>query len=99
MLIGKGRQLLFMGAPSHLGCGCPLLTKPFDAPCVDEFVHLLGLIGDLCVTLAAVNYFDAKLMRQMVELLRLCMVGDPFRLSAAELFVRQGLMCDIQQRM
>src|SRR5262249_16175880 len=99
MLIGEGGQLLFIGAPTHLGCCSPLLAKSFHAPGIDELADLFGLIGDLCVALAAVNDFDAEVVRQMIELLSLGMVGDFFCLSAAELPVRQSLMSDVQKRM
>src|SRR5215510_14119615 len=88
-----------MGAPSHLGRGCPLLAKSFHAPGIDELVYLLGFIGNLRIALAAVNDFDAELVRQMIELLRLGVVGDFFCLRAAELAVRQSLMSNVQKRL
>ena len=99
VLEGKGGQLFFMGAPAHLSRGRPLFAEALDAPGVDELVHLFGLIGDLRVALAAMNDLDAELVGQVVELLRLGVVRDLLRLSAAELLVRQGLPSDVQKRL
>jgi len=54
-------ELSFVCAPAHLGGGGSLFAEAFDAPGVDELVHLFGPVGDLRVTLAAVNDLDAKL--------------------------------------
>ena len=62
------RQLLLVRAPAHLGRRRALFAEALDAPGVDELVHLLGLIGDLRVALAAMNDLDAELVGQMVEL-------------------------------
>ena len=44
MLEGIGRQFFLMRTPAHFRRGGPFLAKAFDAPGIDEFVHLLGLI-------------------------------------------------------
>src|SRR5215813_15073897 len=88
-----------MGAPAHLSRGCPLFAEALDAPGIDEFVHLFGLIRDLRVALAAMNDLDAELVSQVVEFLRLGVVCDLLRLSAAELLVRQDLPSDVQKRL
>ena len=82
---------VFRGCPSPSRPGRPLFAEALDAPGVDELVHLFGLIGDLRVALAEMNDLDAELVGQVVELLRLGVVRDLLRLSAAELLVRQGL--------
>ena len=76
VLEGQGGQLFFMGAPAHLCCSRPLFAEAFDAPRVDELVHLFGLIRDLRVALAAMNDLHAELVGQMVELLRPGVVRD-----------------------
>src|SRR4029450_12040160 len=86
-----------MGALAHLSRGCPLFAEALDTPGVDELVHLFGLNRDLRVTLAAMNDLDAELVGQVIELLRLGVVRDLLRLSAAELLVRQGLPSDVQK--
>src|SRR5215510_14678721 len=86
-----------MRAPAHLRRGGPLFAEALDAPGVDELVYLLGLIRDLRVALAAMNDLDAKLVGQVVELLRLGMVRELLRLSATEFLVRQGLPSDVQK--
>src|SRR5215510_12882680 len=88
-----------MGAPAHLSRGCPLFAEALDAPGVDELIHLFGLISDLRVALAAMNDLDTELVGQVVEFLRLGMVSNLLRLSAAELLVRQRLTSDVQQRL
>ena len=87
-----------MGAPAHLGGGCPLFAEALHAPGIDELVHLFGLIRDLRVALAAVNDLDAELLGQVVKVLRLGVVGDRLRLRLAEFFVRERLLRDVQQR-
>ena len=67
VLVGQGRELLLVGAPAHLGRGDALLAEAFDAPGVHELVHLLGLVADLGVPLAAMDDLDAQLPGQVVE--------------------------------
>src|SRR4030095_13381143 len=62
---------------------------------LERGVHLFGLIRDLRVALAAMNDLDAELVGQVVEFLRLGVVRNLLRLSAAELLVRQGLPSDV----
>ena len=66
--VRERRQLPLVGAPSHFRGGRALLAEALDAPGVDEFVHLLRLVGDLRVALAAVDDLDAELPREVVEL-------------------------------
>ena len=70
VLVGQRRQFLLVRAPAHLGRGGALLAEALDAPGVDELVHLLGLVGDLRVALAAVDHLHAELHGQVVERLR-----------------------------
>ena len=69
VLVGQRRQLLFVRAPAHFGGGGAFLAEALDAPGVDELVHLLRLIGDLGVALAAMNHLHPELHGQEVEFL------------------------------
>ena len=80
MLEGEGGQFLFVRAPAHFRRGRALLAEALDAPGVDELVHLLGLVGDLRVALAAMDDLDAEAVRQVVERLVLGVLGDLLRL-------------------
>src|SRR5579864_441820 len=86
-----------MGAPAHLSRRRALLAEALDAPGVDELVHLLRPIGNLRVTLAAVDDPDAELAGQMVELPRLGVMCDLLRLSPHDLPIRQSVPGDIQE--
>ena len=57
-------QLLFVRAPAELGRCDAFLVEAFDAPGVDEFINLLGLVTDLSIALADVNDFDIKCLRK-----------------------------------
>ena len=67
VLEGLRRQFFFVRAPAHFGRGGPFFAKAFDAPGVDEFVDLLGLVGDLRVALGAMNHLHAQLHGQAIE--------------------------------
>ena len=67
VLVGEGGQLFFVRAPAHLGRGRAFFAEALDAPGVDELVHLLGLVGDLRVALAAMNHLDAELMARWLN--------------------------------
>ena len=94
----RGGQLFFMGAPTHLGRGRPLLPEALNAPGIDELVHLFGLVCDLRVTLAAMNDLDAELMRQVVKVPRPGVVSDLLPLSPAEFVFRERLLRNVQER-
>ena len=87
-----------MSAPTHLGRSRSLFAEAFHAPRIDELVHLLGLVRDLRVALAAMNDLDAELLGQVVEVLRLGVVSDLLRLRPAEFLFRERLLRDVQKR-
>ena len=94
-----GGQLFLVRAPAHFGGGRAFFAEAFDAPGVDELVHLLRLVRDLRVALAAMNHLHAELPGEMVEALRLGVVSDRLRLRLAEFLVREGLLRNVEQCM
>ena len=66
-LVEKGvlGDVALVRAPAQLGGRDAFFEEAFDAPGVDELVHLLGLIGDLRVPLADVDDLDAGELGQL----------------------------------
>ena len=88
VLISVLRELLLVRAPAHLRGRGAFLAEALDAPGVDELVDLLRPVGDLGVSLAAMDDLDAQFLREVVELTGGDETLDVFRGAALALFVR-----------
>ena len=63
---------------------------------IDEFLDLLGLVGDLCIALAAMDDLYPKPMGKVIERLVLDVLGNLLCLCACEFLVGQGLPGNVQ---
>src|SRR3954469_10666454 len=59
------RKVLLVRAPAELGRLLAFAHETIHRPGVDEFVELLGLVGELRVALGDVDHPDAELARQL----------------------------------
>ena len=97
MLAGEGREFLLVRAPAEFGRRRAFLAEAFDAPRVDELVHLLRLIADLRVALAAVDDLHTQLHGQLVEPQFVHQPLDLTGAGAIDFLVGDQLLADIQQ--
>ena len=97
VVIGKLRQLLFMGAPAELGRHRALFAEAFHAPGVDKLIDLLRPLRDLRIPLAAVDHPHAKIAGQQVEGLRLHVVANPFGPLAGKPLFSKRCLRDVEQ--
>ena len=95
----KRGQLLLMGSPAEFRSRGSFLAESLDAPGVDEFVHFLGLVGDLSVSLAAMDDLNAQFMGEVIEALVARMRGDALGRLAREFLFLKAAGGDIKQRL
>jgi hypothetical protein len=75
-----------MGSPAEFRrCGS-FLAESLDTPGIDELVHFLGLVGDLSVSLAAMDDLNSQFMGEVIEALGARMRGDSLGRLAREFF-------------
>src|SRR5262249_15861691 len=99
MLKSQSRELALMSAPPHFCGRRALFPKTLDAPRSGKLVDLFGLVCNLSVGVAAVDDFDAKLVRQVIELPGGRMMGNLFQLSRRQALLSDGTVCDVQERL
>ena len=97
VLEGVLGERLFVRAPAHLGGGGAFLAEAFDRPRVHELVDLLRLVGDLRVTLGAVDDLHAQRLGENVELAGAAELGDLLGGGALHLPVGDQLLADVDQ--
>ncbi|OIR04280.1 hypothetical protein GALL_134800 [mine drainage metagenome] len=97
VLVRIGRQPLLMRAPAQFRRRRALLAETLDRPGVHKLVDLLGLVGDLCVALAAVDDLHPQRLGEQVELPVLDQLADLLGLFGLQLLLGDRGQSDVDQ--